>query len=70
MKEIIANILLVSLAAAFLGFLGCIWVKGSHYIKEPNALILLVEVLAILLVLCFAVSNLIKLAKERRLRNE
>ena len=66
MREIIANILLVSLAVNFLFFFGCIWVLGSYYIQEPEPLILLVEVLAILLVLCFAASNLIKLAKERR----
>jgi len=66
MREAIANILLVSLGTALLWFFGCIWVKGSHYIQEPNPLILLCEIVGILLVLCFGAFNLIRLVQERR----
>lgn len=66
MREVMANIILVSLSAAFLWFFGCIWIYGSHYIQEPNPLILLCEVMGILLILGFATRNLIKLAQERR----
>lgn len=69
-REAAANILLVSLSIAFLWFFSCIWVYGSHYIQEPNPLILICEVAGILLVLCFATRNLIKLAQERRNTSE
>ncbi len=70
MREIIANMLLVSLATAFLWFFGCIWVYGSHYIQEPNQLILTCETIGVLLVLGLAIWNLIDSAKRRRAKSE
>ena len=65
MREIITNVLLGSVSVALLWSFGCIWVKGSHCIQEPNLLILVGETLMLLLILGFAIWNLVKIIERR-----
>jgi len=64
LREYIANGLLVTTSLALLGFLGCIWVEGSHYIQEPNIIILIAETATIAAMFGFALYNLIRFIKR------
>jgi len=59
LREYIANGLLATTSLALLGFFGCIWVEGSHYIQEPNIIILIAETASIAAIFGFALYNLI-----------
>lgn len=73
MREYMANGLLAATSLALSGFFGCIWVEGSHYIQEPNIIILIVETAGIAAIFGFALYNLILLKRRitgsRRLSN-
>ena len=59
-REIIANILLVSLAVAFLVHFGMIAAWGQVIIQEPNLGILIAEFVMLVGIVTFGVWNLIK----------
>jgi hypothetical protein len=64
LREYSVNGLLAATSSALLWFLGCIWVEGSHYIQEPNIIILAMETAGIATILGFAVYNLIRVIKR------
>ena len=59
-----ANALLTATSLALLWLFGCIWIEGSHYIQEPNIIILIIETASIAAILGFAVHNLICVIKR------
>ena len=63
-REYIGHTLLTSTSCALLWFLGCIWLEGSHYIQEPNTIILGIETAGIAAISSFAISNLIRLLRR------
>lgn len=61
----IGNSLLTATSCALLWFFGCIWVEGSHYIQEPNTIILSLETLIILACLGLALHNIVRLIGKK-----
>jgi len=57
--------LLTATSGALLWFFGCIWIEGSHYIQEPNIMILGVETAAVAAILGFAIHSLIRVMKRK-----
>jgi len=57
-----ANMLLTATSLALLWFISCIWIEGSHYIQEPNSIILIAETAALAAIFGFAIFRLISLA--------
>lgn len=60
MRKIISNILMISLAVAFLVHFGMIAVWGQVIIQEPNFGILIVEILMLVGIVTFGVWSLVK----------
>lgn len=63
--EYFVNTLLTATSCALLWFFGCIWIEGSHYIQEPNTMILSVETAVIAAILGFALHNIIRMVRRR-----
>ncbi len=61
----IGNTLLTVTSCALLWFFGCIWVEGSHYIQEPNTIVLSLETLIILACLGLALHNIVRLIGKK-----
>jgi hypothetical protein len=61
----IGNSLLTATSCALLWFFGCIWVEGSHYIQEPNTIILTMETLIIVACLGLALHNIARLIGKK-----
>lgn len=73
MREYIANGLLAAASLSLFVLFGFIWIEGSHYIQEPNIIILIMETAGIAAMFGFALYNLIRVIKRftgsRRLSN-
>lgn len=63
MRKYIVSLLLIGTSLALLYFFGCIWLFGSHYIQEPNKLVLIAETAGMMVILTFALHNLVKIGK-------
>ena len=57
-KNIVSNLLLVGVSAALLWFLSNIARFGSHYIQEPDSLILLFEIIFFMSVMAWGLYAL------------
>ena len=64
MREYTTNGLLLATSLALIWFFGCIWVEGSHYIQEPNSIILIAETASIAAIFGFAIYNFIRFIKR------
>ena len=64
LKEYIANALLIATSLALLWFFSCIWIIGSHYIQEPNIIILIMETAAVAAIYGFAIYNFIRMRQK------
>lgn len=64
MREWMTNILLLSLAIAFLVHLALIAIYGGVVIQEDNALILWLEVAAMVAITALAIYNLVKMIRR------
>ena len=64
MREYLANGLLAAASLAFFVLFGYIWIEGSHYIQEPNIIILSMETAGIATIFGFSVYNLIRVIKR------
>lgn len=53
-RQYISNTLVFALSVAFLWHLSCIAITGSHYIQEPNDLILGAEMVTMVSFIIFA----------------
>ncbi len=62
--EYIGNALLAATSCALLWFFGAIWVEGSHYIREPNIIILSIETAGMAVISGFAIYNLLRLIRR------
>lgn len=73
MREYLANGLLAAASLALFMLLGFIWVEGSHYIQEPNIIVLITETAGIAAMFGFALYNLVRCIRRftgsRRLSN-
>ena len=66
MKEIIKPTLIVGMSAALLWVFGGIWLRGSHYVQEPNRGILTAETLMLVTILLFGLYEFIRAVVTRR----
>ncbi len=66
MKEIIKLTLIVGMSAALLWVFWGIWLRGSHYLQEPNRLILTGETLMVVTILLFGLYEFIRVVVTRR----
>lgn len=64
MREYALSGLLAAISLALLWFFSRIWVEGSHYIQEPNIMILIMETAGIATIFGFSVYNLIRVIKR------
>jgi len=58
-KDLVIDLLIISLSAALLWHFSNIWRYGQHLIQEPNIVILSLETAGSLLILAFGVSKYI-----------
>ena len=63
--EYFVNLLLAATSGALLWFFGCIWIKGSHYIYEPDIMVLGVETTVMAAILGFALHNLVRVIRGK-----
>lgn len=68
MREIIKPALIVGMSAALLWVFWGIWLRGSHYLQEPNRLILTGEMLMMVTILLFGLYEFIRALMTRRNR--
>ena len=66
MREIIKPALIVGMSAALLWVFGSIWLRGSHYVHEPNRVILTAETLLLVTILLFGLYEFIRAVVTRR----
>ena len=66
MREIIKPALIVGMSAALLWVFWGIWLRGSHYVQEPNRLILAAEILMMVTILLFGLYEFIRVVVTRR----
>lgn len=66
MREYIANVLLAATSLALFSLFGLILVNGSHYIQEPNIIILIMEMAGVATILGFALYNLVHFVRRAR----
>ena len=57
--------IVVSLSAAMLFHIACIWKYGSFYIQEPNRAILVSETIVIIAMLVFGITELLIWSKQQ-----
>ena len=57
-REYITNVLLIGLSVAFLIHFLLIVCYGEFYVREPNILILGLEVVGLTIILVFAIKNI------------
>ncbi len=60
MKEIIKLALIVGMSAALLWIFWGIWLRGSHYLQEPNRLILSRETVLMVSILLFGLREFVR----------
>jgi hypothetical protein len=65
MREIIKPALIVGMSAALLWVFWRIWLRGSHYVQEPNRLILTAETLMMVTILLFGLYEFIRVVTRR-----
>ncbi len=65
MREIIKPALIVGMSAALLWVFWGIWLRGSHYVQEPNRLILTTEILMMVTILLFGLYEFIRVVTRR-----
>ncbi len=66
MKELIKPALIVGMSAALLWVFWGIWLRGSHFLQEPNRLILIGETLMVVTILLFGLYEFIRAVVTRR----
>jgi hypothetical protein len=69
MKDVVSDVLIISLSCTLLWHFSNIWRYGQHLIQEPNIAILSLETAGILVIFAFGVSKYIgdlKRGKRRR----
>ena len=59
-----ANILLIAVCSAWIVPFVCILCYGEHVVTEPNSVILWGELLMLLLVLAFAIANVVGVIRK------
>lgn len=59
MKQYLPNLFVLALSIAFLWHFSNIAIRGSHYIEEPNILILSAEIVMMLGLIFFATYNIV-----------
>ena len=63
--EYFGYLLLAATSGALLWFFSCIWVKGSHYIHEPNIMVLGLETAVMAAILGFALHKLVRIIRGK-----
>lgn len=60
MREIMANVIILALASAFLAHFALIVKYGGYFIREPNLAILSLEIALLIGIMAFAILNIIR----------
>ena len=70
LKDVVSNAMLIGLSGALLWHFSNIWRYGQHLIKEPNIVILILEIAGLLAIFIFGISKYISdLKRETRRRD-
>jgi len=64
MKQWITNFIVIGLALAFLVHFTMIAMWGQVLIQEPNTIILVLEIVGLIVIMGFAISNLVHIARR------
>ena len=64
MRECCTNIMIVCLAGALLYHFSLIAIQGTVTIREPNTLVLCIEMVGVVSCISFAIVNLVKIVRS------